>query len=159
MTLIFQGLTTCMICGEVLNKDKPYTGFPAFTANRRDPLYFFNDAALHECCLQQHPDGRRALMVCEEAIRNLPASPHICVVDKQVITSYRKVISFGLLSSDQQEPLAAFNFIILNRDNLCRWPAKALFIKQAVDFISKGKWECAAPRDYLQELIDDCLSC
>lgn len=50
MALIILGKSTCKLCNEVLQKHQELVAFPAFIADRQDPLYPYSDAAMHRSC-------------------------------------------------------------------------------------------------------------
>ena len=52
MALTLPGMTACSLCGATLQKDEPLVAFPAFIADREDPLWRYSDSAMHECCFE-----------------------------------------------------------------------------------------------------------
>lgn len=55
MVMIFEGKSLCLLCKQVLDKNKKYTGYPAFLPY--DHKYGrFSDAAFHTECFVNDPD-------------------------------------------------------------------------------------------------------
>jgi hypothetical protein len=55
MAIIFEGLTECHICKQVLQAGDEITAFPAFLKNTH-PLWEYSDAAMHTRCYEACPD-------------------------------------------------------------------------------------------------------
>ena len=74
MTMIVPGRTKCPLCGRVMEKGEPLTGFPAFLPQGHD-LAAFSDSILHQACVEAYPRGRRALALrdrFEKVLRSVP---------------------------------------------------------------------------------------
>jgi hypothetical protein len=52
MALVIIGESKCALCGEVLQNQQRIIGFPAFIADRGDPLYRYSDSAMHRSCFE-----------------------------------------------------------------------------------------------------------
>ncbi|NLR62390.1 hypothetical protein HGH93_30140 [Chitinophaga polysaccharea] len=155
MAIIFEGMSTCPICDQLLDKGKPYMGFLPFTGNAKDRLFMFSDAGVHVDCLHNHPYGALALVhnnKCEEVVR---PENRKCWVDGRIIDHMEHVIGFGMFTSDESEPLSKFNYMILNRLNLDRWPDRNAFISAAEEFLQAGKWGCLSEVNVLQIAINE----
>jgi hypothetical protein len=53
MALIFRGKSACSICGRILMDGDEIRGFPAFIADRSDPLWKYSDSAVHASCYEK----------------------------------------------------------------------------------------------------------
>lgn len=152
MAIIFEGQSTCPICNSALDKNKPYTMFPPFLPNIKDPLYIFNDAAVYEECLEKHPFGNRIF----KFIKFIPLSKRTCHVGGNKIAQ-NDIIYFGCLTTEDDE-LSEFNFLAFDRNNITKWKDRERFVTVANQYIKDGKWEdWWGNAQYLTNLIDKCL--
>ncbi|NLR78359.1 hypothetical protein [Chitinophaga eiseniae] len=155
MAIIFEGKSTCPICSQVLDKGKPYMGFLPFTGNAKDILFMFSDSGVHVDCLHSHPHGALALLHRNKCGEALKPENRKCWIDGQVIERREHVISFGMFTSDESEPLAKFNYMMLNRLNLGRWQDRKAFISAGTEFLQAGKWGSLTEVNVLQIAINE----
>lgn len=139
MAIIFEGLSKCALCGKVLDVTKEYLGFPPLTNNKKDTLFIFSDSGVHAECLNGHPLAGLVYSILE-AYTSMSIRRG-CIVDGQIINDPDKMISFGLLTSDERQPLSKYNYTILNKDNLDRWDQRKDFVSIAKEFIDNGEWD------------------
>ncbi|WP_212002731.1 hypothetical protein [Chitinophaga sp. HK235] len=155
MAIVFQGLSTCPLCEEILDKRNAYTMFPPLSGNAKEALYIFSDAAVHVDCLQKHPLCGMALSVRNQVDEHRPSPASVCLVDGKIITDPRNILVIGLLTSDPLEDLHRFNFLTLNKNNISRWAYRDEFLTATKKFISDGKWEQEGPFNYLAHIINE----
>lgn len=149
MALVFEGKSKCPFCNSVLDKNKPYKMFPSFLLNIKDPLYIFNDATVHEECLEKHLLKDKIF----EFIRSTPLSEEVCHIGGNKIAQ-NDIIYFGCLTTENNE-LSEFNFLTFDRNNIFKWKDRERFIAIAQRYIEKGIWEDVYGA--LNRLIDECL--
>lgn len=153
MALIFIGKSECAICKQILDEDREFTGFPALINNMNDALYIFSDAGVHTACLEAHPSKDNLLSVLKQYDENIPSPRSRCIVDGELIKTPRKTFTTGLITSDVHEPLFAFNFITLNKDNLSRWDDRDQLITLLQQYDAAGKWDGFAGYNYIHLLL------
>lgn len=130
--------------------------FPPFLPNMKDPSYIFNDAAVHEECLEKHPLGKKALEISNIAIGILPLAKLKCHVGGNKIAQ-NNITYFGCLTTENNE-LGEFNFLAFDRNNISKWQDRKRFIAIANQYIKDGKWEdWWGNAQYLTNLIDECV--
>ena len=61
MALIFLGKTECALCGSVLNEGDDIFATSHFISDRKDPLWRYSDAGMHQACFLAW-DHRRAFI-------------------------------------------------------------------------------------------------
>ena len=153
MAIIFEGLSTCPLCGQVLDKSNEFIMTPPLTSNTKDALFVFSDAGIHITCLNGHPQKESLLYQMQQSDETRGAAKAICIVDGKLITRPDDFLTTGMLTSDLNEPLAEFNFIILNRNNKYKWNKRSELISLIEEFIQSGKWEPFGPFNYLEYLL------
>lgn len=85
MSIFVVNKSRCPICDSPIREGEEYYLFPAFVANAKDPIFFFNDQVFHVACLQQHPSGERAISYSELRIeRNRPGNRR-CLISGKLI--------------------------------------------------------------------------
>ena len=82
MALILRGKTRCALCKEVLEKKQEIRAFPPFVANRLDPLYVLNDAAVHKACFHNFELGERAVEILHRV--RLLFENRSCIICEQI---------------------------------------------------------------------------
>jgi len=120
-----------------------------------DPLHFFSDAAVHTTCLEKHPLGSQARHYTDKASKASAPENRICHITGEPITNVDDYISFGLLTSNANEPLHRFNFLRMDRNSLSRWADRLIFIEVASAFLKERKWNDYRGTKVLQDLIDE----
>ncbi|RBL92283.1 hypothetical protein [Chitinophaga flava] len=155
MAIVFQGLSTCPLCEEVLDERNAYTMFPPLCGNAKEALYIFSDAAVHVDCLQKHPLCEMALSARNQMDEHRPSPASVCLVDGKIITDRHDIVFIGLLTSDPSEDLHRFNFLTLNRNNIAHWEDRDEFLTAVKQFSSDGKWEQEGPFNYLVYIINE----
>ncbi|SHM01375.1 hypothetical protein [Chitinophaga sp. CF418] len=154
MAIVFEGLSQCPLCGQILDSSKEFMLTPPLTSNTKDPLFVFGDAGLHISCLNKHPLKESLLYHIERGDKVRVAANYICAVDGKLISVPEDILAFGMLTSDLNEPLAEFNFIILNRNNRYKWNKRGEFISLVEEFIRSGKWESYGPFNTLEYFVE-----
>jgi hypothetical protein len=153
MAIVFEGLTKCVLCSEVLDTAKEYTMFPPFISNTKDLLYILNDSGVHAECLSKFPYGAKAILLSEKHLKNLPLKSAKCGVDCSTIDNPENIITIDVLTSDEAEELYLYNCLVLNKQNLAKWPDRLEFLRLANEFIKQGKWGSLGSFNYLEYLI------
>lgn len=154
MAILFINQTDCGICNKKITDLDSFFSFPPFIQNTKDPLYEFNDSAFHLNCLSKHPFGKKAIELAKQYFYSIKPENRKCIVDEKIIENFHDYIFMDVLASSENEKLYQFNFITLNRNNLCKWKDRNSFISIADKFIEDGKWEDLASYKYLNKLID-----
>ena len=77
----------------------------------------------------------------------------MCATDNKTIINPRNIIHFGLLCSDEEEPIHKYNFITLNKENIHKWTYKKDFIREAHSFIDLRKWESDSDTNKIAALL------
>lgn len=153
MAIVFEELSQCPLCQQVLNQSREYILIPPLTSNTMDPLFIFSDNGVHTHCLNEHPLQEHLFYITQQYDKMI--SHKICVVDGKLIDNPRDWLSIGMLASDQNEPLAGFNFINLNRNNKYNWTRRNEFISLAEEFSRSEKWKSYGTFNYLGYLIKE----
>jgi hypothetical protein len=151
MAILVRGSTRCPICGEIIAENDPATAFPPFVSNERDPLFFFSDAAFHERCLDDHPDGAAARKLAAEVREHSEPDQRICVVCGEPIRDPDDFLGFGYLIGDNELAASRFNYTQLHRSHIGRWadlPAALTALEQLRD---SGNWQ----GDWLAKLVGE----
>jgi hypothetical protein len=152
MALIFEGNSSCPVCGEVLDGNKAYIGTPPFVSNQLDDLIVFNDCGIHIACLDAHPLKNKLNKLLDQYYAMLESKR--CIVDQQVISSNEDFFCTGLLTSDSEEELFRFNFLVINRKNMWLWKDRDEFVLQVKRFREAGKWRSWNNYPYLEQLLE-----
>jgi hypothetical protein len=139
MALILRG-STCCLCGEVLGSSGRAEAFPAFVANRQDPLFIFSDAAVHSSCLAEHPRGQEALRRRDELLAMCGPGARVCAVCGQELLRPDDYFGTGYLA-DESHPLGAFNYVQLHRVCFSQWAGAAALITRLEEAIQAGVWD------------------
>ncbi|MEV4884349.1 hypothetical protein MRBLMN1_002863 [Chitinophaga ginsengisegetis] len=77
-----------------------------------------------------------------------------CDITGETITDTRSYISFGIFTSDANEPLHQFNFMKMDKKHLSQWPDRRRFIEIATKYLEEGKWNDHQGTKVLQDLIN-----
>lgn len=141
MAIIFEGQSKCPLCNELLNSEKEFTMFPHFSTNIKDPISVFSDAGVHVSCVNNHPLGEKALSCRDKYHASL----------KLIKTP--GTIATLLLTSNESEPLYAFNFLTIEKTDLGQWKEKSEFIAAASAYNNDGKWESLTDFNFLDHLV------
>lgn len=151
MAILVRGSTRCPICGEIIAEGDPAVAFPPFVPNQRDPLFFFSDAAFHERCLDDHPDGAAARKLAAEVRERSEADHLVCVVCGELIRDPDDFLGFGYLTGDSELAASRFNYVQLHRSHVDRWPDLPKALEALEQLRDSGKWE----GDWLPRLIGE----
>jgi hypothetical protein len=153
--MIFENKTKCPLCGEVLSSKDELEMFPHFVGNVKDSLFIFSDTAVHLSCLNKHPLRDMVLFFKNKYNSYLPLKNSKCIIDGELIKEPRDIIFFGLLTSNENEELFKFNFLLLNKKNISKWHDKDKFITTANNFNQQGKWGNLTEFNLLDFLIKE----
>lgn len=154
MGILILGKTECPICQRVINEGDSYYSFPAFVVNVADPIYFFNDETVHQDCLSKHKLGDIAKKYAELYLNAIHPSNRRSAVTGERIIDQLDHIFFGYLTSDDQLPLARFNFLHIAKHDLVKWPFREEAIKELQDLKDSKDWKEKNDSNYLGALID-----
>lgn len=149
MAITIENKSKCAICGQGLEMGS-YIATPNFISNTNDTLFMLSDAGIHKECLESSPLKKKLIKILK-------------VYSKQFeldisIEERKKTIFFGLLTSNELEPLSKYNYFIMKEDEIKKWKEKELFLELAKDFIEKGKWEGYSKFNYLDYLVKRLLA-
>ncbi len=127
-------------------------GFPAFIANKKDPLHLFSDGVFHRLCIDSHPLSDE--LACRyEAWRaaNRPAA-RICIASGAPITDPDDYIGLGFLVSSSTHELYPFNWAHFSRRAFNEWPQRSALIAAIEKLPESGEWDRDSVRQMLAEL-------
>jgi hypothetical protein len=153
MAIVVEGLSICALCGEMLNTTQGYELFLPFISNTKDPLYILNDSGVHTECLSKFHYESKAILLSKKYLKNLPLKAAKCCVDGNIINNPDNIIAIDVLTSDETEGLYKYNCLVLNKQNLAKWPDRLEFLRLANEFIKQGKWGSLGSFNYLEYLI------
>jgi hypothetical protein len=154
MAIVILSSSECPPCGKVHHSRADLYLFPPLVANTHDPLYLFGDAAVHFSCLEKHPLGQQAMHYSDKLQKASAPENRICDITGETITDMHNRISFGIFTSDANEPLHQFNFLKMDKQHISRWPDRHRFIEIAMRYIEEGKWKDYLGTKILQDLIN-----
>jgi hypothetical protein len=84
---------------------------------------------------------------------------YICAIDSKPIKDMRDAILFHLLTSNEEEELYKYNFLVLNRTNINKWKDRDAFLSAASNFLELDKWGILSPNcsllSYLIERVSN----
>lgn len=155
MAFIIEKESECCLCGFPLDSEKEFLLIPPLISNTRDPLYKFSDNGVHSECLNKSQLKDRLLKHISIYDKRIPPSKLKCIVDGRNISSPEKLISIGLLTSNKNDELYKFNYIDLNKDNLCRWNLREYFIEVGRKYLKENKWISSNEFNYLAYIINE----
>jgi len=125
MAILILGSSTCVICGQTIERQQAWAAFPPFVSNALDPLAVFDDAVMHEACFAAHPLNHEAtLQFAEVKLRNTPQA-RVCDVCGRVIDDPDDFFTTGLITSNPIDPLYAYNCLHLHQGCIPGWPRRA----------------------------------
>ncbi len=155
MAILLLGKSQCPICAEVITERDRYYCFPAFVANAKDLLYFFNDASFHSDCLDQHELAPLAKEYGDLAIKSVNPANRLDLVSGEKITRMEDHLFIGYLTSDKSEFLYQYNFTHLSRKHLHAWASRLKVIEELKKLENSGKWQEWYGLDSLGWLINE----
>ncbi len=146
MAIVFEGKSKCPLCYRELVDN--FMLFPNLISNMKDILYPFSDAGVHHECLNNNK--------FKSLILNIVAKNNALISEYRNVDNPRNIIVIGLLTSDIEEELHKFNFILLNKRQV--WNDKTVFLRIATKFLDDGKWVSSSPdNNYLKKLVEKIL--
>lgn len=144
--------STCPICHKPLAPGADITLFPAFVINTNDPLYIFNDTAIHKQCVDRHPHGRDATWARNEFLSYTRPSFRRCALCDEIVKSPDNYIATGYLTCAKSSPLYRFNFLQFHRTCLSRWPELRQLKEAIASELQSKRWQGPSLQDFLHEL-------
>ncbi len=144
----------CNLCGMSLQNEKEIYSFPAFVANAKDPMFYFNDQSFHLECLKS-ANGRKAIELSEKCLASIKPMNRICEVDGKLIILQEDYLFIPLLTSNEKDPLFKFNYLTFNRKNLNKWIKRNEFVYLAKKFASDDFWQDSSEYPFLDNLIKE----
>lgn len=150
MAILIYGMS-CLICGEPMHEGQDLFSFPPFVSNRKDPLWLFDDAAVHTECLRAHPLGKTAEMRLERYMEAREESPPRCALCSVKIAEPDEYFTFGHLTDDPANPLSRYNFRHYHRHCLAKSREFPEIRAHLIALGESGEWDEAAI-DWLDEL-------
>lgn len=153
MTLLFLGLSSCAICGNILHEHESIVGFPAFIWNEADPLWEFNDAAVHNACLEHHPLRRQVEEAVAELGRKTGPGRRKCAVCGQEVMDPNDYLMVPRLSGERSALAHRFNYIHLHRSHVRQWNELQALLDVLEDLERSGTWKGNALRRFHDDLL------
>lgn len=155
MAIIFENLSTCPLCGTILNDEREFMLFPHFISNIHDPMSQFSDRGIHLDCLDKHPLKQDALLFTEEYHKVLPSPKSRSSIDGKLIENPEDILIIALLTSNREEELFKYNFLVLNKKNLSDWKERNRLIDLIHKYQEEGKWKNLSSFNYLDYLVKE----
>ena len=152
MALIFTGLTTCGICGRVLEESDSIYGFPAFAMHTEHPYYQFNDAAFHSECLFGDAEGRKAVAWFNERAARIGPGKRKCVSCGEEVMDPDDYLLIDYLCDPADHPVGAFNYTHLHKSHLGSWPRREELVAQIESALEARKISRPAAEIVLRDL-------
>ena len=153
MAIVFLNQSKCSICDTIMYEHEEIILFPAFTSNQKDPLYPFSDESLHYSCLGKHLLHQKALAFRETILSKTRPENRICDIGGNRIDQPENYLFIGLLTSDELNPLYAFNFMNIDIQNIPKWSKKEGFLSLLEQFSVEDQLQSSSSFDYLDYLM------
>ncbi|MFT3823156.1 MAG: hypothetical protein QM731_04515 [Chitinophagaceae bacterium] len=153
MAIVFEGLSKCPLCNEVLDKENEFMLVPPVISNTKDELFLFSDAGIHVECLDRSENRNKLLYHIQQYHELLSRAKLKSIADGEQAGDGRDMLLIGLLSSNEKEELSEFNYTVLNLNKLKQWEDYDRFIDVAGKFLSEGKWGGYAGYNYLEKIM------
>jgi hypothetical protein len=131
----------CELCGLVVADEQDAVVFPAFSANKRDPLHRFSDGVFHQACLSDHPDGARAIRRSEEIRSRLGPGQRACIVCGSQVRDPDDYLTFGFLCDDDAFAASRFNYAQIHRSHAHEWADLGIAIAALEELRGSGTWD------------------
>lgn len=149
MAIIFENITKCPLCNDVLNTEKEYFMTPNLTTNQLDELFLVSDVGIHTECLNRSPFKGKLIKFIGQYDSSLEKM-------RILANKYnpREIINFNLLSSNESEPLYKYNYLVIPKQELKIWNELDDFIEHANVFLDEGKWNGLNEFNYLEYLVN-----
>lgn len=139
MAILIDGME-CRLCSKPMNPEEETICFSAFVSNANDLLYSFSDACFHAACFLQHPLAEMALARHAEAVERLSPGHRTCAVCSNDITDPDDYFALGYLTSDEAEPVYAYQYLQLHRSHLADWPERLRVLTILQNFRDTKAW-------------------
>lgn len=149
MAIVFENITKCPLCNDILSTEKEYIMTPNLITNQLDEFSLLSDVGIHTECLDRSPLKSRLIKFIDQYENSLKEIRRLA--DKY---NPREIINFNLLSSNESEPLYKYNYFVIPRQNLTEWNEYEDFIEHANAFLSEGKWKGVNGFNYLEYLLN-----
>jgi predicted nucleic acid-binding Zn ribbon protein len=138
MALTILGKTPCVLCGSTIQERERTVSFPPLVPNQLDPLYVFNDTAMHEDCFQRHPLAEAASLRYREMLDKTGPGSHRCLACAKPIDNPDDLVVFGHLTADRSHPLFSYNYLQFHRGCLRAWPQRGRVLDLLYDL--RERW-------------------
>lgn len=152
MTLLLRGKTICNICGQVIGENDEAVGFSPFVMNAADPLFRFDDAAMHATCFASHPLAEKAKARYEEVRSRLAPSQRICMICSKKISDPDDYFGLGHLVDSPDSKLYRFNYAQFHRSCLSQWEDLPSLVGSLVELDESGTWKGDRLKALVREL-------
>jgi hypothetical protein len=140
----------CPLCSKAIQSASDAIGFSPFVSNAADPLFVFNDAAVHVECFHKHPLAKAAQVRYEEV--RTRAKDRACFVCGAQIMSPDDYLAFGYLLDDLKHPLYPLNYAQFHRSCLGTWSALPEAIRNLEALNNSVTWKGDALTRLIKEL-------
>lgn len=149
MAIVIENTTKCPLCNDVLNSAKEYILTPALISNMLDEIFLLSDAGVHLECLDK-------FSIKEKLFKQIDLYDDYINRMKLMMNQYnpQDIISFNLLTSNEQEPLYKYNYNILVKQDLLAWESLIDFRKVANEFLKENKWKGLNQFNYLEYILN-----
>jgi hypothetical protein len=152
MAVIIRGKTRCRLCDEQIGEGDEVVAFSVLVANTNDPLWRFNDAAMHRKCFDHHPDSALATRRWEEARERMGPGHRPCAACGSEVLDPDDHFSLGHLTDDPSSPLFPYNYTHLHRSHIVEWPDLVKVMVLLEDLSESGAWGGGSLRWAIDEL-------
>jgi hypothetical protein len=127
-------------------------GFPAFIANKKDPLQIFSDGAFHRQCVDRHPLAGALTRRYEAWLASNRPAARICRASGTLITDPDDYIGLGFLVESPVHELYPFNWAHFSRRALQEWPQRDYLLAAIERLATSSEWEGESLRWLIEDL-------
>lgn len=114
MAIVLENSSRCPLCKQPIDDSKEYIMVPPLTSNKKDFLFALSDTGVHTSCIYKSPQREKLFYHVDMYDKRLPPIRLKHTTDGHLIIDPKNLISFGMLTSDENERLSDFNYMVLD---------------------------------------------
>jgi hypothetical protein len=140
MAIYIAGISSCPLCGQLVNPNESAINFPPFFLNQHHQVFEITDSVVHRSCLAKRPYANTALakLAKYEARRG---KPHMCTICNQDISDSDDFFGTGPLADDPTEAVAHLDWFEAHVSCLRTWSGRAHLIDELLEASNSPDWE------------------